>query len=189
VSVRPTDRHRAGVTPGDVLVVLSLLSLMLAIIYPRFGRTVFERRISAIVFEVEALRSAAQRHFEDSGEWPAEALPGVTPTELSDEPADEFSMLGEGVTLDWNVWEAVRDPDPVVEEQIPDEENPNLESLAQPPLEGDDRPRPGPTIHPFAAITVHSGEASILAALFERYGGAVSFLHDGSWTLILAHSP
>ncbi len=184
------DPRRAGIAVSDALVFLSLLSLIFAIVYPRIRRVAYEQRVDAAVHNIETLSAAVRSHFEEEGSWPAEAPSGMIPAELVGDLPDGFSFEWEHYTVDWNLWETVRAPDVVPEEEVPEEDEDEDEYLDRdemPPeeLEPEAAPPPVLTVHPLAGITIYSDEQALLAMLLERYGEDLSFVRDGSWTLIL----
>ena len=180
------DPRRAGMAVSDALVFLSLLSLIFAIVYPRARRVAYEQRVDAAVHNIETLSAAVRSHLEEEGSWPAEAPSGMIPAELVGDLPDGFSFEWEHYTVDWNLWETVRAPDVVPEEEMPDEDE-YLDRDEMPPeeLEPEAAPPPVLTVHPLAGITIYSDEQALLAMLLERYGADLSFVRDGSWTLIL----
>lgn len=183
------DSPRAGVTVSDALVFLSLVSLIFAIVYPRIRRVAYEQRVDAAVYNIETLSDAARSHFEAEGSWPAEAPSGMIPAELVGDLPDGFSFEWEHYTVDWNLWETVRAPDVVPEEDEDEDEYEDeyLDRDEMPPegLELEAAPPPVFTVHPLAGITIYSDEQALLAMLLEQYGADLSFVRDGSWTLIL----
>ncbi len=178
------DPRRAGIAMSDALVFLSLVSLIFAIVYPRIRRVAYEQRVDAAISNIETLGAAARRHFEQEGAWPAEAPSGMIPAELVGDLPDGFSFEWEHYTVDWNLWKTVRTSEAILEED-PSEDD---EDLDEEPVQDED-PEPASesitTIHPLAGITIYSDEQALLAMLLERYGADLSFVRDGSWTLIL----
>ena len=180
------DSRRAGVAVGDVLVVLSLLCLVFAVTYPRLRRAAYDDRVDAAVAAVEAVRASAQSHFEREGTWPAESPLGTIPAELVDRLPQDFTPVSEEYTMDWNLWHTVSPPPPVEVDQT--DFDPDLAATA--PVERVVvRPEePVSRLHPLAGIMVHSDDEALLASLLQRYGQTLSFVRDGSWTLILENA-
>ena len=168
---------------GDVLLVLSLLCLALAVIYPRIQRGAYEDRVNAAVSDVEAVKASAHRHLEREGTWPAESPSGRIPAELVGTLPTDFTPVSAHYTMDWNLWETVRIHPPPDDAQ-PDG-NPDPEGAAPVEIEVEGPDQRGSMLQPLAGITIHSDEEGLLAALLQRYGQELSFVREGSWTLIL----
>ena len=178
------DRRRTGMTVGDALIILSLLSLIFAVVYPRIRRAAYERRVDAAVFDIETLEAAARSHFEREGTWPGESPAGMMPAELVGALSEDFTFEWEHYTLDWNLWATVRTPEANSEDGAFEDEE-DLDDLAVEEVDSETAYGVVPTIHPLAGITIHSNEQALLAMLMERYGPEFSFVQEGSWTLIL----
>jgi hypothetical protein len=163
-------------------VVLSLLCLALAVLYPRHERAAFEGRVALAVADVDAMRAAARAYRTRAGAWPPDVPPGMIPDGLRSEAPSEGRPGQAGYLVDWNLWETVRRAPPV--EAVP-RDAPDPDSVtAGPATEAPPAPAASPFGH-LPGITVHAEEEALLAALLERYGPSHSFIREGSWTLIL----
>lgn len=177
-----TWRDRRGVTVGDALVVLALLSLAFAVAYPRVTSAVFGQVVDAAVYDVETVRGAAIAYHQETGTWPAEAPPGTIPAELIPALPDGFSPTWSEYTLDWSLWELVE-----LRGDEPEAEAPNFTPVPgvrppEPPaLEEPERP----VVHRMAGISLATERPELLAALLARFGEENSFVHGSVWTLIL----
>ncbi|MGD8320162.1 MAG: hypothetical protein PVJ02_06900, partial [Gemmatimonadota bacterium] len=168
---------RWGRMASDVLLALAVLSVILALAYPWLARIRFQSRVDAAVSDVEAVRSAALRYFDVKDGWPPEGEPGSAPTELAPFLPAGLSMARAPYRLQWNRWETVRPPSPVVPPQRP----PNLEV----PSVAASLPSPEPRFLAVAGITIHASDPSLLAALQAHYGPDRSLVRDSTWTLVL----
>lgn len=168
---------------GDVLIVLSLLCLALAVIYPRIRRGAYQDRVAAAVSDVEAVRTSAHRHLEREGAWPAESPPGRIPAELVGTLPTDFTPISAHYTMDWNLWETVHMPQSPAHAEPDGNLDPGATASVDGVVEGSEQR--ASMLRPLAGITVHSDEEALLAALLQRYGRELSFVREGSWTLIL----
>ena len=174
------ESDRGGATTGDVLVVLSILTLGFSLLYPRLRERGLAQRLDGAASAVEAVRQSARSFYEENRDWPAPRTAGVTPPELSAALPGDSSFTFEHYTLEWNRWEITEAPVVIVLAEptvLPEEDDP-MDADSAPPS-------PPPTLRSIGGITLHSGETAILAGLFQRYGAAVSFVRDTMWTLIL----
>lgn len=175
-----SGRPRGGTAVGNALVVLSMLSVGAALLYPRMRMARFEERVAGVVAAVELARTSALRHFAETDAWPADAEPGVVPPELSDDVPSPGGFVQEAATLDWNRWQAVYLPEPLP----PPEDRP----LVDDEVEAEPAPPPAPEFTYRASLSVHSADEGLLAALLARYGPSMSFVRDTTWTLVLPGS-
>ena len=181
---RRSDSNRAGVATGDILVILSLLSLLLAVIYPTVKRAAFHRSLDGTIAAVDALRIAAEANLAETGAWPADAPVEMVPAELAGRLPAEFTFVTELFTLDWELWETVREPEAApefeVEDVAPIRGRTNLDIQVP-----DVSPVATATVSTLAGITLRSADEPLLASLLERFGDRRSFVGPGTWTLIL----
>lgn len=175
---------RRGIAPGDVLLGLSGLALMAALTYPRVERALMLRTADAVQADVETVQAAAAAHLAESGAWPASAEPGTVPVELTGRIPPGFSFQGEDYTLEWDRWQTVEDVAPTVVELPPEEYESSV-----PPTPTDSVPDLEIPVETLGAVTVHSSDDRILAALLERFGASRSFVLDRTWTLVLPPPP
>jgi hypothetical protein len=176
---RPSGR--IGSTTGDRLVILSVLTLGAAFVYPRIAHRAFERQLDRTVAAVDAVRDAASRVRAENGDWPEGAEPGSIPAELAARLPGGFPFTTEHYTLQWTSWEITEDPP----EAIP-------QAVASTLPEGDDAPEPDfavpivpRTIRAIGGLSVTARQPGLLAGLLERFGSTASFVRDSTWTLVL----
>lgn len=172
---RITDRR--GVTTGDVLIGVAVLSLVLALAYPTLRARSFNAGLVDTVTDVEVLRSSAEAYLSDNRIWPASAQPGAIPGELRGSFPGRSNLIGEAYTLQWARFDVVE----YVE--VPAEASPE-------PIPGDASPEPiPPTYAPVArqigGIVLRTPDEALLGELLERYGTTDSFVRDSTWTLVL----
>jgi hypothetical protein len=171
---------------GDILAILSLLSLVLAVIYPSVKRAAFDRRLDGAIAAVDALRMAAEANLAETGAWPAEAPVEMVPAELAGRLPADFTFVTEFFTLDWELWETVREPEAApgpeiaMPEAVPIRGRTNLDIQVP-----DISPLSTATVSTLAGITLRSADEPLLASLLERFGHRRSFVGPGTWTLIL----
>jgi hypothetical protein len=171
-------RNQAGASTGDGIIVASILTLGLALLYPSLIERRFEGRLDQAVADVETVRSAASGFLTANQDWPDPGVPGEASTQLAAALPADFVMRAAEYTVQWERWEVVQappapeDPDPIVR----DEEGDAI--VATPPA-------PSPTFHSIGGVTVHSSNGAILAGLLARYGPGSSFVRDSTWTLVL----
>ena len=180
-----TPSSRRGVTSGDVLLALAGLALVAAMAYPRSERALLWRTVAAAQADVETVRAAAAAYLAEAGGFPGPAEAGEVPAELAGRLPPGFSFLGGSYTLEWNRWETVEPPSqaqqaaPPVLEALPGGFEPAL------PPPADSVQEVQVPVETLGAVTVHTQDERVLAALLERFGASHSFVREGSWTLVL----
>lgn len=183
-----SELRRVG--PGDALIGLSLLALVLAALVPTFRQRAFDRLVEDAVADVEALRASAMTQRDVRGSWPPFSPPGRVPGVVSGAFGGDTVVARERYALEWRLWDRVD----------------YVEAPPRPPGSGmvdedeaavDPTPRPGdlppdsvgpemmPVVGQAAGVVVHSSDESLLAELLARYGSDVSFVVDSTWTLVV----
>jgi hypothetical protein len=170
-----------GATVADVSVLLAVLALISALLYPTWSARAFRERVASAIADVDALGAAARTTRDLQGRWPTAAAPGDAPPELSGLAGPEGPFSRPGYALAWTTWEVV---DSV---EAPPDPGP-------PPAPGDaPRATAGPRMLPITravgAVGVHSREEALLAELLGHYGTDVSFVVDSVWLLVLPQDP
>jgi len=185
---KASPRSRAGFATGDVLIVLSILSVGAAMVYPRLQERRFRERLDEVMAHVEAVRTGAMEYFTDQRGWPAPAEPGRVPSELASLLPPGFAFTNSGYTFEWRRWETVQAPPDAGLAELPDvpelPELPELLNVGEPVVDTTPSTRP-PTIRTIAALTVHAGDDAILVELLDFYGSRASFVRDTTWTLMM----
>ena len=175
--------NRRGVAASDALVVLSLLSLAFAVVYPMIAAAVRQQEVDAAVADVETLRGSALAYFQENGTWPADAPAGTVPAELAPSLPPDFALEWGTYTVDWALWETVREAVPDSAEDVLGSVSP---TAGTPPPEVIAEPTPQePTTAFLAGISLYTDDELLLAALLRRYGPELSFVHGSVWTLVL----
>ncbi len=164
-----------GVATGDVIIGLSLLTLLLALVYPTLRARGFRGSLAETVSEVEVFRAGAERFRQVNDSWPAPEAPGAIPPELAGLFPGDASLAREKYTLQWGRWEVV---DYV--EAPPSSAPPPAD--APPDTVG---PELMPVVRQIGGIILHSSDGALLAELLQRYGTEASFVRDTTWTLVL----
>jgi hypothetical protein len=167
--------ERAGATPGDVMVFLAMLSLAAALLYPAWSTRDFRDRVERATADVAAVESAARSALALSGAWPPPAPPGQAPIQM-------VGLTGEGrpfgrtdYALQWTTWNVVDSVEVASDAAVtpgdlpPDSVGPQL----------------SPVVRSIGGVTVHSGDAALLAELATQYAEQLSFVLDTTWVLLL----
>lgn len=174
----PSRSKRSGASLGDILVILSMLTLGFALVYPRLRHRAFTRQLEGAVAAVDTLRAASSNFLTQNRDWPAPSPEGVIPPELTSALPSGYSFVVEGYTLEWNRWETVEDPvvvaPPTSAAPTPGD-SPSDTLLVAPP----------PTFHTIGGLSVHAGDSALLAGLLRHYGTDASFVRDTTWTLVM----
>ena len=171
---------RRGLAVGDALLVLSVLALALALVFPRIRRTALRDHIEQAVAHVQAVVDAAERFQGEQDRWPDVTGTGEIPAELAAYLPPGFSFDQDSYQLDFDVWDTAEEA-PTVE---PPEPREPLDSIPDTFIG-----TPATLYGSLAGVTVHSPEPLILAGLLDHFGDSRSFLHAGTWTLVFASVP
>ena len=165
-----------GATLADAFVLLAALTLVAALLAPRWSARAFRERVAAAVTDVESVAAAARQARNLQRRWPAPALAGEAPEELSALGGSDGPFSRSAYELGWTTWQVV---DSV---EAPPEPAP-------PPTPGDPPQQTGPRLMPVTrtvgAVTVQAGEDALLTELLRHYGTGASFLLDSTWVLVL----
>ena len=164
-----------GATLADAVVLMAALTLITALLFPRWSARAFRERVATAVGDVDAVAAAARGTRDFQRRWPAPAPPGEAPPELS-QAGDEGIFSRSTYNLGWTTWQIVDSVD------APPEPGP-------PPAPGDapqpTGPRMVPVTHTVGAVTVLSSEQALLNELLRHYGADASFILDTTWVLVL----
>ncbi len=177
----PPDRRQPSRGPrlGRAFLVLSLGALTYSARLPSLRREALERRVAQAEAGIQTLHAAAQRFRLQRGRWPEGAAAGATPAELIFELPRAFDPLGDAYALQWTRLERL-----VHAPSGGAATNPGPEAASARPTVA--ASRPGTDITEIGAITVVSGNPSLLALLQRDHGPTASFVTDSTWTLLLA---
>lgn len=175
--------------PGDALIGLALLTLVVAALLPSYRARAFDAAVEDAVADVDRLRSAALQAYRVNGQWPAPSEPGRIPAATSGAFGNDTTMIREAYVLEWRLWHRI--------DRVPAPPTPPTPA----PLDPDEAPpatvRPGdappdsvgpelvPMVRAEGAVVVHSSQELLLAELLRRYGEASSFVRDTTWTLLV----
>lgn len=164
---RAPGSRRVGGTVGNFLLALATLTLLVAVLAPRWRARAFEQRVVAVAAGVDSLRAEAEAVLAATGSWPASA---EGPTFVRELPPRDSS-----VAMEWRriASTVVPEPSSGVEASLPEAD----EGF------GPEPPVPTPEYFERGAVSVHAGDDGLLARLLERYPD--SFVHDTVWTLLL----
>lgn len=174
----PPRGGAAGFGVADIVLVLAALAVAAALAWPRLRAASFDRRVAAVVADIDAVRSAALRHLRDRGRWPDGAAAGAAPDGLGPYLLDATPFRTRERGLQWHRWRIVEPP------LVPD-----LEEELPPDLDPDSLPPSRPTVYALAGISMLRDDPDLLAALLARYGSDRSFVRDTIWTVVLPWRP
>jgi hypothetical protein len=165
---------RRGATFADVLVFLATVSLAAALLYPAWSARGFRARVATAVADVEAVSTAARRALQESGRWPEPAPFGTAPPELAGLAGADSAFTRTDYRVGWTSWNVVD----------------SVEVVQPPPLPGDTPPETigrvmAPVPRSVGGVSVHSGDAALLAELSEHFAGQPTFVLDTMWLLVL----
>lgn len=164
-----------GATVSDVLVVLSVLSLVAALLRPTLEARSFRRLVGAAVADVDAISAAARMARETTGRWPDSAEPGTKPPGLAGLAPDDSVFSRPDYTLAWSVWDVV-DSVPAPPEAGPAPVD------APPDTVG---PRMLPKVQRIGGVSVYSADSLLLSALTAHYADATPLVLDTLWLMVL----
>lgn len=169
------DGPNGGATFVDVVLVLAALSVVLAVIYPRWRAGALEERVETVVGRVDQVVQAAEDARSASGTWPPTAseedlLPGTAASEGDD---DEVEAV-----IEWRRMESV---------EVPSPPSADAEPSGGGTEPGQGTPPPTPAFFHRGVVSVHTTDETLLGALARRFAG--SFVHDTVWTLLLPRTP
>lgn len=177
---RDRDRlvsRRLGLSFADVLIGVAAASLLLALLYPTFRAWRFRALVEGVVSEVEALRIAAVRTYARTGVWPDASGPGAMPPGVAGAFGGDTTLVREGYALHWSTWEVVEEAEvPANVAMIPADTDAPPDSVAPPTMT---------VVRSVGGIVVHTSRDALLAELLTRYGRAISFVRDTTWTLVV----
>ena len=84
--------RQRGLTLIEMMIVVSILGILSAIVYPTFTDIQEEAKINATIADLTAMKTAFMLYQQDNGQWPRNAKPEVMPVGLEDYlPPDAFS--------------------------------------------------------------------------------------------------
>lgn len=175
-----TIDHRSsstrGAGTGDVLVFLATLGVVVALLYPAWSVRGFRAQVESAVADAETLAAAARSFRDDNGRWPDASAPGEPPPQLSGLAGQDGLYGSAEYTLGWTSWAVV--------DSVPAPRPTDLPSADDAP-QASAPPRMLPVVRRVGAVTVHSGDESLLAELLERYPDGASFVLDTMWLWVL----
>lgn len=181
--------------PGDALIGLSLVALVLAALLPAYRARAFDRLLEEAESDIEALRTAALGEYGSARSWPEPRDPGRIPEELAGVFGADTTMVRKGYVLEWRVLSRVEHveapPTPPETRRLDADEMLTTDQASAEPDPTDLPPESAtPTLIPVAhedgAVVVHSNDERLLAELLRRHGSAVSFVQDTTWILIVS---
>lgn len=97
---RTRPRRRRGFTLIELLVVMAVVSLLLSIAAPRYFRSVDQAREAALRQDLAVMRDAIDKHFADTGRYPASLDELVARRYLRRVPADPLTESAETWVLE-----------------------------------------------------------------------------------------
>ena len=95
------SRRRAGFTIVELLTVMILIGVLASIAILKYIDLRHRARAAAAVGDLQAVRIAAFSAWYETGSWPAEVGPGITPPGLVQYLPKNFNFSRPDYTLDW----------------------------------------------------------------------------------------
>jgi len=95
------SRTRRGFTFVEMLIVMIVLGLLAALAALKYIDLKNRALTAQAAADMEAVRLAAYSTWYETGTWPAEAGPGIVPTEMAPYLAKGFTFTRPEYTLDW----------------------------------------------------------------------------------------
>jgi prepilin-type N-terminal cleavage/methylation domain-containing protein len=95
------SRRRSGFTFVELLTVIIVLGLLAGLALLKYIDLTHRARVAQVVGDVESVRLAAYGAWYETGKWPAEVGPGITPPGLAEYLPGGFSFQRSAYTLDW----------------------------------------------------------------------------------------
>ncbi|MDI3546762.1 MAG: ral secretion pathway protein [Halanaerobiales bacterium] len=72
-------KETSGFTLVELLVVIAIIGILAAAITPNAFKAVEKAKVSRTESDLKAFKSAALNYYTDTGEWPADEIPGNDP--------------------------------------------------------------------------------------------------------------
>jgi prepilin-type N-terminal cleavage/methylation domain-containing protein len=94
-------RRRAGFTFVELMTVLIVLGLLASLAILKYIDLTHRARAAQAAGDLEAVRIAAYGAWYETGKWPAEVGPGITPPGLAQYLPAGFTFNRHEYTLDW----------------------------------------------------------------------------------------
>lgn len=91
MDARACGRRRRGFTLIELLVVLAIVGLLLTMAMPRYFRSVDHAREAALKQDLAVMRDAIDKHFADTGRYPASLDELVSRRYLRRVPSDPIT--------------------------------------------------------------------------------------------------
>ena len=99
-----TTRNRKGVTLIELLVVVLIVSIIAAIAQPSLSSVIVKARAADAISDMQVVRVALYNYQSDQQAWPSEASSGIVPTGLAVYLPDNFGLVKDDYTLDFDNW-------------------------------------------------------------------------------------
>jgi prepilin-type N-terminal cleavage/methylation domain-containing protein len=85
---RPPQRHRAGFTLVEIMIVVVIIGLLAAMAIPMFGRVREHTQNSRFISDLRTFAQAFETYAMKNGSWPPNAGTGVVPAGMTGELKD-----------------------------------------------------------------------------------------------------
>ena len=104
---RDIPRSTAGVGLIELMVVVTIISMLMLAAVPAYNRIQRKARASAIVNDFRVFAAAFQAHAHETGSWPAESAAGIVPagvntTEINFQAFTRITPMGGHFDWDFN---------------------------------------------------------------------------------------
>ncbi len=102
--IERTIRDRKGVTLTELLVVVLIVSIIAAIAQPKLHGVIVKARAADAISDMQVVRMALYNYQSEQQAWPSEASSGIVPTGLDVHLPDNFGLVRDEYTLDYDNW-------------------------------------------------------------------------------------
>ena len=99
-----TIKDRKGVTLIELLVVVLIVSILAAIAQPKLSGLIVKARAADAISDMQVVRVALYNYQSEQQAWPSEASSGIVPTGLDLYLPDNFDLVKDNYTLDFDNW-------------------------------------------------------------------------------------
>ena len=99
-----TIQDRKGVTLIELLVVVLIVSIIAAIAQPKLSGVIVKARAADAISDMQLVRLAVYNYQTDQQAWPSDAASGIVPPGLDVYLPDNFDLVKDDYTLDYDNW-------------------------------------------------------------------------------------
>ena len=101
-AARPKRRGpRAGFTLVELVLVVVIISILAGLAIPNYKVVVIKARAADVLGRIRVVELGVHSYLGENNAWPAEAAPGVVPSDMAAFLPDNFEFASEDYDLDW----------------------------------------------------------------------------------------